>query len=111
MEPKSSPSELREHPFFNLKTTEGSVAPVCWETLWTTSAPSIESGIVPPPEENTVEFDWDAIIHQFSLVGVDEDAPGAAENDENEPTDETETSLDQFEAANSLTSGNLPVIF
>ncbi|OSD01396.1 kinase-like protein [Trametes coccinea BRFM310] len=80
VEPKSSPSELREHPFFSASiSTEGSgseAAPIGWETLWTDPPIPPQTGIVPPAPRPSEEDLWDDVVHEFSVVNMQ--SPGLA---------------------------------
>ncbi|GBE84540.1 kinase-like protein [Sparassis crispa] len=87
VDPKSSPTALRKHPFFvghNSGLPHSQAYFVDWSTLWTIDPIEIKSGLVPPPspqpEEITQEF-WDTFVHEFSLVAVDD---GSGENSDSE---------------------------
>ena len=80
VEPKSSPSQLREHPLFTEPTQpatseEPSGMPICWETLWTDPPVCPETGIVQPAPAAALPDDeddslWDNVVHEFSLVNI-----------------------------------------
>ncbi|KAF8586893.1 kinase-like protein [Ramaria rubella] len=73
--PKSSPSDLREHPFFTRHTSMGSEAHptsyINWGTLWTDPPVPIEHGLfkaLPREQEDSNGISWDGFINQFSLL-------------------------------------------
>ncbi|KAI0642597.1 kinase-like domain-containing protein [Trametes meyenii] len=95
--PKSSPSELRNHPFFASPGTEGDTepTPIRWATLWTDPPVAPETGIVQPapqPVEDDEDDMWDNVVHQFSLANLR--SPGPLDVDPLDP--------------NGLTHSNLP---
>ena len=75
---------LKAHPFF---------APIDWASLWTTTAPTLESGLVkkePKPANNhwgEVEYDWD---HVVSFPRSHDEIPWAGEADGEELDQTTE---------------------
>ena len=75
---------LKSHPFF---------APVDWATLWTVSAPTLDSGLVkkePKPANNNwndVEYDWD---HVVTFPRSHDEIPWVGEEDEGELDQATE---------------------
>ncbi|KAI8976664.1 kinase-like protein [Trametes punicea] len=73
IEPKSSPSELRNHPFFSASCIldDSEVNPVRWETLWTDPPVPPQTGIVPPAPRAADEEDlWENVVHEFSAVNI-----------------------------------------
>ena len=75
---------LKAHPFF---------APIEWSTLWTNTAPALESGLVkkePKPANSNwdhVEYDWD---HVVSFPRSHDEIPWAGEEDDEELDQRTE---------------------
>ncbi|CDO77081.1 hypothetical protein BN946_scf184473.g25 [Trametes cinnabarina] len=72
IEPKSSPSELRDHPFFSSSIVfeETEATPIRWETLWTDPPVPPQTGIVPPVARPSEEDLWDDVVHEFSTVNI-----------------------------------------
>ncbi|KAH9886083.1 kinase-like domain-containing protein [Cubamyces lactineus] len=73
VEPKSSPTELREHAFFTASVNVGGseASPVRWDTLWTDSPVAPETGIVPPSKHPADDEDvWESMVQEFSAVNL-----------------------------------------
>ncbi|KAI0631002.1 kinase-like protein [Trametes polyzona] len=84
VEPKSSPSELRNHPFFSSPAEdEGGLAPMRWDTLWTDPPVPPETGIVAPAPRHAgvedAEDVWESMVNEFSLANLR--SPGAVNGD------------------------------
>ncbi|EIW55248.1 kinase-like protein [Trametes versicolor FP-101664 SS1] len=84
VEPKSSPSELRDHPLFSAQGAEEdpSTPPISWDTLWTDPPPPIETGIAAPaqPHGSGDEEDvWESMVQEFSLANLR--SPGPLDGD------------------------------
>ncbi|KAI9069845.1 kinase-like protein [Trametes sanguinea] len=69
IEPKSSPSELREHPFFSTSISS-EATPIRWESLWTDPSVPPQTGIVPPAPRPSEDDLWDDVVHEFSVVNL-----------------------------------------
>lgn len=84
VEPKSSPSELRDHPLFSAQGAEEdpSIPPISWDTLWTDPAPPIETGIAAPAQTHgsgDEEDVWESMVQEFSLANLR--SPGPLDGD------------------------------
>ncbi|KAI0367671.1 kinase-like protein [Pilatotrama ljubarskyi] len=74
VEPKSSPTELRNHSFFAAPSSSGKAgaAPIQWDTLWTDPPVPPETGIVksaPRPADEDEDL-WENVVHEFSLANL-----------------------------------------
>nr|VWO94516.1 GlcNAc-PI de-N-acetylase [Ganoderma boninense] len=80
VEPKSSPSQLREHPLFtepveSVASGQPGSMPISWDTLWIDPPVCPETGIVQPAPTAALPDDeddslWDNVVHEFSLVNL-----------------------------------------
>ncbi|KAF8524221.1 kinase-like domain-containing protein [Gautieria morchelliformis] len=78
--PKSSPSELRHHPFFvGHSSSKPDAHPpyINWDTLWTDPPVAIASGLTKVTERERREedghpFSWGGFIQEFSLIEADD---------------------------------------
>ncbi|RPD56019.1 kinase-like protein [Lentinus tigrinus ALCF2SS1-6] len=73
VEPKSSPSQLREHTFFAALTDDPADTPIQWDTLWKDPPVSPETGIVQPSAAIADDDDeelWGNVVNEFSLVNL-----------------------------------------
>ncbi|KAI0739082.1 kinase-like domain-containing protein [Daedaleopsis nitida] len=80
VEPKSSPSQLRDHSFFAGASAEhaghdADMPPIRWDSLWTESPVPPETGIVQPrpssiADNNDEDSLWENVVHEFSLVHI-----------------------------------------
>ncbi|KAI0720737.1 kinase-like domain-containing protein [Cerioporus squamosus] len=71
VEPKSSPSQLREHPFFTATAEDATDTPIRWETLWTDPPIPPETGIVQPSAALADDEElWGSVVSEFSLVNL-----------------------------------------
>ncbi|KAH9848376.1 kinase-like domain-containing protein [Lenzites betulinus] len=80
IEPKSSPAELRVHPFFTTTTTDGNPAgtAIKWDTLWTDPPIPPETGIVKPAPRHAAEDSddvWESMVQDFSLANIRSPGP------------------------------------
>lgn len=84
VEPKSSPSELRDHPLFSAQSPEEdpSTPPISWDSLWTDPPPPIETGIAAPTQPHgpgDEEDLWESMVQEFSLANLR--SPGPLDGD------------------------------
>ncbi|KAI0822930.1 kinase-like protein [Trametes gibbosa] len=80
IEPKSSPAELRGHPFFTASTADESAesTAIKWDTLWTDSPIPPETGIAKPSPRHTSEDEddvWENMVQDFSLANLRSSGP------------------------------------